>query len=186
MSRLALSLNTLALGLITLVLGGAFAEQLIMGELPCPLCQLQRAGLIAAGLGFMLNLRFGIYPLHYGLVLFGALVGAAVSIRQILLHIAPGDPGFSQALFGLHMYTWSFVTFVWILLGVAFLLALLQPGAQPERTRHRLGGFVSLAFLLMVAANLVSTLLQCGLTQCADDPTGYAWLDLALSWFKKP
>ncbi|MFM8340165.1 MAG: disulfide bond formation protein B, partial [Fluviibacter sp.] len=45
-NRLAFSLNTLALAVITLVLGGAFVEQIVFGELPCPLCLLQRAGLI--------------------------------------------------------------------------------------------------------------------------------------------
>lgn len=186
MNRFAFSLNTLALGLITAILVGAFTEQLVFGELPCPLCLLQRAGLIAVGLGFMLNLRFGIAPLHYGLILVSALVGAAASVRQILLHIAPGDPGFSKALFGYHMYTWSFVSFIGVILGVAFLLALMKPGAQPERAHSRLAGFTSLIFLLIVVANLLSTLLQCGLTQCDDDPTTYVWLDLALNWFKKP
>lgn len=183
-SRFAFSLNTLALTLITAVLAGAFIEQLVVGELPCPLCLLQRAGLIAVGLGFMLNLRFGIYPLHYGVVLFSALVGAGTSMRQILLHIAPGDPGFSKALFGFHMYTWSFVTFVCVMIGVAFLLCLMKPGASPERPRGRLSGMVCFSFLLIIAANLVSTLLECGFTQCPDDPTRYEWLDLARSWLQ--
>lgn len=176
-NRLAFSLNTLALALITAVLGGAFVEQIVFGELPCPLCLLQRAGLIAVGLGFLLNLRFGIQPLHYGVALFGALVGAATSVRQILLHIAPGDPGFSKAVFGFHLYTWSFVTFVCIMLGIALLLCLCKPGKTERPFNSRLAGLSSLAFLLIVAANLISTLLECGFTQCGDDPTSYLWLD---------
>ena len=183
--RLASSLNSLALALITAILGGAFAEQLVFGELPCPLCLLQRAGLIAVGLGFLLNLRFGIQPLHYGVTLLGALVGAAASVRQILLHIAPGDPGFSKAVFGFHLYTWSFLSFVAVMIGVSVLLFLCRPHSISRAVPGRLSGLVMLAFLLMVAANLLSTLLQCGLTQCPDDPTRYLWLDAIANLFNR-
>jgi disulfide bond formation protein DsbB len=46
------------------------------------LCLLQRGGLIAAGLGFLLNLRFGLHPAHYGVALAGSVTGAAISMRQ--------------------------------------------------------------------------------------------------------
>ena len=177
MNRLAFSLNTLALAVISAVLAGAFVEQIVFGELPCPLCLLQRAGLITVGLGFLLNLRFGIQPIHYGVALFGALIGASTSVRQILLHIAPGDLGFSKAVFGFHLYTWSFISFVCIMLGIAALLCLYKPGPAERPCRSRLAGFSSLAFLLIVAANLLSTLLECGFTQCGDDPSSYLWLD---------
>jgi disulfide bond formation protein DsbB len=181
LSRISFTLNSLALAVITAVLAGAFVEQLVMGELPCPLCLLQRAGLIAVGLGFMLNLRFGIQPLHYGVTLLGAMVGAATSARQILLHIAPGDPGYSNAVFGFHLYTWSFVSFIAVMLGVAVLLCLMRPGDQGRAVyAGRLTGLIMLAFTLIVAGNLASTLLECGLTQCPDNPTHYQWL----SFFK--
>jgi hypothetical protein len=176
MTRLAFSFNTLALAVITIVLGGAFIEQIVFGELPCPLCLLQRAGLLAVGLGFLLNLRFGIQPMHYGVALFGALTGAATSVRQILLHIAPGDPGYSKAVFGFHLYTWSFISFICVMFGIALLLCLGKPGPS-DRPYSRLAGLVCLVFMIVVAGNLISTLLECGLTQCGDDPTRYLWLD---------
>ena len=177
MQRISFTLNTLALALITAVLGGAFVEQLAFGELPCPLCLLQRAGLIAVGLGFLLNLRFGIQPIHYGVTLLGALVGAATSVRQILLHIAPGDPGYSKAVFGFHLYTWSFLSFVGVMLGVAILLCLTDKHQSGRPIfPGRMTGLVMLAFLIVVIGNLASTLLECGLTQCADDPVRYLWL----------
>ncbi len=181
-TRLVHSLNGLALAVITFILAGAFAEQLLLGELPCPLCLLQRAGLIAVGLGFLLNLRFGIQPVHYGVALLGSLVGAAGSMRQILLHIAPGDPGYSGAFFGLHLYTWSFLSFVGLMLGIAVLL-ILNPNSHENRLqrRGRISAFVMLSFVAIVAANVVSTLLECGLTQCADNPVSYQWLDLLKS-----
>ena len=175
--RLAYSLNTLALTLISLILAGAFVDQIILNELPCPLCLLQRAGLIAVGLGFLLNLRYGIQPTHYGIALLGALVGAATSVRQILLHIAPGDPGFGAPVFGFHLYTWSLVTFVCIMLGISLLLSLCKQGQSERPFNRRLAALSSLFFLVMVAGNLLSTLLECGLTQCPADPTHYQWLD---------
>lgn len=182
--RIAYHLNVLALAIILAVLAGAFAEQLIMGELPCPLCLLQRAGLVVVGLGFLLNLRFGIQPLHYGVTLLGALVGAAASVRQILLHIAPGDPGYSKAVFGFHLYTWSFVSFLAIMLGIGVLLCLVRAQDAARVYPGRLVRLVMLIFLLIVAGNLVSTLLECGLTQCPDDPVRYLWLDQLTSWFR--
>ena len=182
LQRIAFSLNTLALAIITAILGGAFVEQLVFGELPCPLCLLQRAGLIAVGLGFLLNLRFGIQPLHYGVTLLGALVGAATSVRQILLHIAPGDPGYSGTVFGLHLYSWSFVSFVCLMIGIGILL--LEPAGNPRpHFRGRITAFIMVGFVAIVLANLISTLLECGLTQCPDDPVRYLWLDALKSRF---
>lgn len=177
LQRISFALNTLALALITTVLGGAFVEQLVFGELPCPLCLLQRAGLITVGLGFLLNLRFGIQPIHYGVTLLGALVGAATSVRQILLHILPGDPGYSKAVFGFHLYTWSFLSFIGVMLGVAILLCFTDKYQNGRPVLPgRITGLVMLAFLIIVIGNLASTLLECGLTQCPDDPVRYLWL----------
>lgn len=181
-TRLVHNLNCLALAVITAILAGAFAEQLLLGDLPCPLCLLQRAGLIAVGLGFLLNLRFGIQPVHYGIALLGSLVGAAGSMRQILLHIAPGDPGFSGAFFGLHMYTWSFVSFVCLMFGIGVLLVLNPSGSDNRlQLRGRISALVMLSFIVIIAANVASTLLECGLTQCPDNPVTYLWLDLLKS-----
>ena len=181
-TRLVHGLNLLALAVITFILTGAFAEQLLLGELPCPLCLLQRAGLIAAGLGFLLNLRFAIHPAHYGVALLGALVGAAASMRQILLHIAPGDPGYSGAVMGMHLYTWAFIAYVCLMLGIGVLL-VINPGSGDSRLqiRGRISALAMFAFAAIVLANVLSTLLECGLTQCADDPVSYLWLDLLKS-----
>ncbi len=80
-----------------------------LGELPCPLCLLQRIDFIALGRGLLLNMRFGPSPLHYGLVIAAALFGAAAAGRQVLLHIVPGSGAYGSPLFGLHLYTWSLV-----------------------------------------------------------------------------
>src|SRR4029079_16643905 len=105
---LALALNGLGLYAIALVLAAAFAAQLLLGELPCPLCLLQRIQFAMLAVGPILNVRWGPRPSHYALSFLRALAGAAFSMRQILLHIMPGDPDYGTALFGYHYYTWAF------------------------------------------------------------------------------
>jgi hypothetical protein len=41
-----------------------------------------------------------------------AVGGACISIRQILLHIVPPDPGYGDPVLGLHLYTWALLVFV--------------------------------------------------------------------------
>ena len=105
-------LNALGLLGLTLILLTALLLQFILGELPCPLCLLQRVGMVAAGFGLFLNLRFGPHPAHYGVVLLGALFGAATATRQILLHIVPGSGEYGSPLLGFHLYTWCLVIFM--------------------------------------------------------------------------
>lgn len=171
-------LNALALLGIVGVLAMAFGMQLVLHELPCPLCLLQRAAFIAVGIGFLLNLRFGSSPAHYGVVLASAVAGAAMSLRQVLLHIVPGTGEYGSALFGLHLYTWGFVGFAATILYVAGLLFLEARAARlPAGPRAgTLSTPASWLFVLLVAANLVSVLLECGVGPCDDNPTYYHWL----------
>ena len=87
----AVRLNALGLYAISGVLLVAFYWQLAYDELPCPLCLLQRVAFTALAVGPILTIRHGPKPQHYGLVVIGALLGAAISARQMLLHIMPGD-----------------------------------------------------------------------------------------------
>lgn len=187
--------NLLALvGICTALLGG-FYFQLVSGEIPCPLCMLQRAGLMLVGLGFAMNVRFGASAVHYAIVILSSIVGASVSARQILLHIAPGDPGFGSAVFGYHMYTWGFVLFVGSIVFSAMMLIMDRqkldqadnayggarvgtPAGVSARGnavpfRSTLAAGLSALLLLLSAGNLVSDVLTCGAAICADDPTGY-------------
>ncbi len=100
--KLAVRLNALALYAVSAVLALAFYWQLAFDELPCPLCLLQRVALAALAVGPILTIRHGPRPVNYGLVIIAALMGAAISARQILLHIMPGDAGFGSAFLGLH------------------------------------------------------------------------------------
>ena len=184
MSRsLGVILNALGLYGIALVLIAAFAAQLMLDELPCPLCLLQRIMFAMLAIGPTLNVRFGPRPSHYALSLLAACVGAAVSARQILLHIMPGDPGYGSALLGYHYYTWALIGFAAAIVLIA--IVLLFDGQFHGDTRHDdqaappAGLFVRAAVWLVIgltALNVVSTLLECGFGACADDPKIYELL----------
>ncbi len=173
-------MNTLVLAGLCGVMGMALAWQLIYDELPCPLCLLQRVGFLLAGIGVILNLRFGPSPLHYGMIILSALGGAAVSGRQVLLHIAPGDPGYGSLFLGLHFYTWALILFIALIAYAGVMLLLERPasGPLPALRPRALVAVLMWLFLVLAAANLLSTVLECGLGPCADDPVRYELLSL--------
>jgi disulfide bond formation protein DsbB len=170
--------NLIALYAINLSLLIAFYYQFVFGELPCPLCLLQRVALIMVGIGFLLNIRCGSGFLHYGLIILSALAGMVSSGRQVLLHIIPGTDAFGSALFGLHFYTWALISFMLVLLGVG-LIMLIENCVGDERLNTicgRTGQWAGLLLLVIVLVNLLSTFLECGLGSCPDNPTAYLLL----------
>lgn len=177
-STFSRAINTLALLGICGVLGMAFFDQLVNNELPCPLCLLQRMAFMLIGMGLLLNIRFGPSPMHYGVILLSALVGAVASGRQVLLHLAPGDPGYGAPFLGMHYYTWAFLLFAATMVFVAVMLFIdrrANDQNQPIAT-NGFANFVMWLFFLLVLGNLASTLLECGIGQCDDNPTRYLWL----------
>jgi disulfide bond formation protein DsbB len=179
---LALTLNALGRYAIALVLVIAFAAQLLLNELPCPLCLLQRIQFAMLAVGPILNLRFGPRPSHYAVSLFTAIAGAAFATRQILLHIMPGDPGYGSALLGYHYYSWAFIGFAVAILAFAAML-LFDGQFRDDGKQQPAGAFARAAVWLMIALtalNVVSTLLECGFDACPDNPLGYELLKRAL------
>ncbi len=182
--RWAHTLNLLFVLATTLILLSAYGVQFIGRELPCPLCLLQRLAMLGVGTGALLNVKFGIRPRNYGISLGSAILGGIVAGRQILLHIAPNDPGFGSPLWGWHLYTWSFIAFVCIGLLIALMLICDRQfrDASPASSDHvaslRLDamtrGVLGLFFMVAIA-NIATTLLLCGLGPCEGDPTHYLW-----------
>ena len=111
-------LNILALFVICAVLSVAFYIQFTNEPLPCPLCLLQRVAMVAVGFGLVLNLTCGLRPGHYGIMLLGAVFGAATALTQITLHIVPGTGSYGPPILGLHLYSWAFIAF-----GAVFFLS---------------------------------------------------------------
>jgi disulfide bond formation protein DsbB len=172
-------LNLLGLLGISLVLAVAFFYQLALGELPCPLCLLQRAGFIAIGMGFLFNMRLGERGSHYAMILIASLVTGFISMRQVSLHLAPGDPGYGSALFGLHFYTWALIAALGVICYVAVIFVLKDISGKRSGDAPLNGpasNAVFAIFAVLVAANLLSTVLECGAGQCDDNPVRYLLL----------
>jgi disulfide bond formation protein DsbB len=174
--------NQLSLLAVVGMLSYAFMDQLYFGEMPCPLCLMQRVGFIIIGFAFVLNIRCGEHPSHYGWGIIGGLVGMAVSLRQVLLHILPGDKGYGSTFLELHFYTWAFVGFMGLLAGQAILLMLPN---RNVRSRSWFANALVIAFIFLVFANFISTLLECGIGPCGDDQVtydGWIWLRTRLGF----
>ena len=172
------------------VMGSAFFIQFVEGEFPCPLCMLQRYGMILATLGALyvvMQARRGtLTPARYaqglGMGLIGVIAGASVSVRQILLHIKPGDQGYGAPVLGLHLYTWALITFVIVMLYVGVMLMLMPRGIPQAPAAGSALWTVSTAiiwlFIAIVAANVVAIIFLEGFAGVLpDDPESYNLID---------
>jgi len=168
--------NALMILAIAILLCMSFILQYGFNELPCPLCLLQRVGFIITSIGFMLNLRFGLRPSHYAITLLGALFTAFVALRQVALHVLPGTGAYGSSIFGFHLYTWSFIIAIGIVLFTTIILGLdiqyIESKKKPAAFTSVLHGLFALIFILTVG-NFISTLIECGLGQCPDNPLHY-------------
>ncbi len=173
------------------VMLSAFYIQFAEGEFPCPLCMLQRYGMILSTAGALLivmqarrgTLTTAKYTQGLGMGLLGALIGGAeVSVRQILLHIEPGDPGYGAPVLGLHLYTWALVTFVIVIAYCGIRMVLTPRGIPrapaPDTALWRASTVIIWIFIAVVAANVVAIIFLEGFAWVLpDDPTGYTLID---------
>ena len=99
----------------------------------------------------------------------GAAAGALVSVRQILLHIKPGDPGYGEPVLGMHLYTWALITFYVVIPFVA-VVSMLAPVGIPEAptragAQRTISTLIVGLFALVVAANVIAIIFL----------EGFAW-----------
>lgn len=161
---------------VMLVLLLAFLMQFYLNELPCPLCLLQRFGFMAIAFGFLLNFRFGFRPSHYSIILLSALFTSFVALRQIALHVLPNTGSYGSSVFGLHLYTWSFIISMLIVVSTTLLLGVDRQYLEKIRRNFLWQYIVHVLFAALVflcVANMVSSVFECGFAACPDNPTGY-------------
>ncbi len=184
--RLLAGLNYLYLLSMMLVIAAimtaAMAMQYIGGELPCPLCLLQRVALFGVSFGIILTFRLGDSGCNSGLSLLFAIILLVVSVRQSLLdiYLRPGHAYIGSAVFGIHMPVWCVLIALALLIAYAVKLALLdgrKARAIPlaefpalARAAKAAGAYV----ITLCAINLVSAFVQCGFDAC--HTTGYRLL----------
>ena len=107
-------------------LTAAMVMQYAFGEIPCPLCLLQRYAMFGCCFGIVMQLRSENSERGAGIGAFFALVLLIISVRQTLLDLFPrsGHAYVGSAVFGLHMPVWSVLIAVALLAGFAVRLAL--------------------------------------------------------------
>jgi len=181
-TRLFLLAATANAWVLLAVLTGAMADQFLTGEPPCPLCVMQRIAMMLAAMGpvhiLLAARRDGLTArdigLGSGLLILGSLLGAAISIRQILLHILPGDPGFGAPVLGYHLYTWALIVFACCIAAAGAQLAGLawfQPGPAIPVPLTRL---TAAALAVTLIANIASVIAEAGLAwHLPDNPVTY-------------
>lgn len=183
-SKIVLFSNFIDVLGVFVVSSAAILVQILLHELPCPLCLLQRVGLMAIGFGYVLNILYGNRSNHYAYSSIAAITTAFISLRQILLHIVPGSGYYGDPVFGIHLYTWVFIICM-----VAIAWNMLMIIIYPEDIRHErlirrvkigrnpLIKAIVIAYVATIAANIVLTFFECGFTQCVDDPKTYMVID---------
>src|SRR5258708_4997693 len=120
--RLSALLNDLFLFAMMLVIAETLTFAMILqyrsGEIPCPLCLLQRVAMFGVCAGILLHFRGGYSARNDGISMLFALFLLIVSARQTLLDIypRPGHAYIGSAIFGIHMPVWSVIIAVAILL----------------------------------------------------------------------
>lgn len=154
------------------ILLGAFYFQFGLHENPCPLCLLQRMGMMGVIIGLSLNTFYGLRKEHFGVVILSALVGASFSVRQILLHICPvpGEPaGYGDPIMGLHLYSWGFIVFVISIVGSVIFLFLMDDTRIKDRKPSLFEKGVFYLAILVIAVNFIATLFECQLGPCCEN-----------------
>jgi disulfide bond formation protein DsbB len=154
----------------------AFIFQILYRELPCPLCLYQRLGFFGIAIGYLLNLRFGFKPSHYAVVILSALYTSFVALRQIALHVVPGTGSYGDPIFGLHLYTWSFIIAMLILASTTLLLSVDRQYTPVHFGNGKFKATVTILFavtVLLLGLNVATVYLECGFKTCPDNPTEY-------------
>ena len=161
------------MAVIAAVLTAAMVMQYARGEIPCPLCLLERAAMIGVCFGIMQNIRHGFSDRNLGISLLFAVFLLVIAARQTLLDIypRPGHEYVGSAILGLHMPVWGVVIALALIAAFALKLALIgtEDGAKPAgRTSPlgRAGAVLGLYVLAIAGANFGSVVIQCGIGQC--------------------
>ncbi len=179
MLKTAVWLNYVFLFVMMLVIAGILTAALVLqygyGELPCPLCLLQRLSMFGVCFGIIQSFRTGFSYQNTGLSLLFATLLLVIAARQTLLDIypRPGHEYIGSAVLGIHMPVWSVIITLCILTAFALKLTVLGDSKQLTESKASdlpvMGGIANVLGLYVMAlclVNTVSVLLQCGLNEC--------------------
>lgn len=171
---------------ICIALLAALYHQVFNHDLPCALCWLQRFAMMAIlvaqayvllKIGRRQAVSMADVATAHGLSILAALAGVSMSLRQVLLHILPGDPGYGGEVMGLHFYTWAAVLFAFCMLGSALALAFANWLDKEPDTWHTAARWTMWLVTALIIVNLVLVFAMQGFQWELDgDPTHYRLL----------
>ena len=158
---------------IASILTAAMGFQYLNGEIPCPLCLLQRVAMFGVCFGLISNFRNGTSDRNAGWSMLFALFLLIVSVRQTLLDIypRPGHGYVGSAVLGIHMPVWSVLIATAILIAFGLKFTILggdgqRAGRKPTGTLAQVAAIASIYVIALCAINFVSVIVQCGLDAC--------------------
>jgi disulfide bond formation protein DsbB len=179
MLKAAIWLNYTFLVAMLFVIAGILTAAMLLqyghGELPCPLCLLERLAMFGVCFGIIQNFRNGFSYQNTGVSLLFATLLLVIAARQTLLDIypRPGHEYIGSAVLGIHMPVWSVIIALCILTAYALKLTVLGDSKHLTESKGSelpvIGGIANILGLYVVAlclVNTVSVLLQCGLNEC--------------------
>lgn len=160
---------------IAAILTTAMTLQYVNGELPCPLCLLQRAAMFGVCFGIMQQFRHGYSYRNTGISLIFSLLLLVISVRQTLLDIypRPGHEYIGSAVFGMHMPVWSVLIATCLILALA--IQLLVWGGDTKWRENSIVQFpilktlatiLSIYVIVIGTINFLSVGVQCKFNEC--------------------
>ena len=163
-------LTTLLL-IIDGILTTAMYMQYMMGEIPCPLCLLQRLVLFLIAFIIISICQNGYSLRKSGFLILFTLYLLIISLRQSLLDIVQRfrHEWIGSTLWGIHLPVWSFIASLMIILSYSMKFILISPNklsSLKEKTPYRWLSnsirFISLYTFILLIINFISIILQCG------------------------
>ena len=161
------------MAVIAAILTAAMVMQYAYGELPCPLCLLQRVAMLGVCFGVMQNFRNGFSDRNLGYSLLFSVFLLVVAVRQTLLDIypRPGHEYVGSTVLGLHMPVWSILIAVALITAFAIKLCVIgtEDGSRPPERATLVGRLATALSLYVIAIALInfgSVVVQCALSQC--------------------
>jgi disulfide bond formation protein DsbB len=155
---------------LAIVLTTAMVLQYGFGEIPYPLCLLQRFAIFGCCFG-LINQLHSDSESGTGISLIFSILLLVISARQTLLDIVPrpGHEYVGSAIFGIHMPVWSIFIALALLIGLAVRLTLFGGLRSAPNERHlfrRSAQALAIYVVFICAVNFLSVVVQCGLAQC--------------------
>ncbi len=160
--------SILAWVVIVLVAGpvaGAVLLGVLHGDSPCILCWAQRTSMVLIALTALFVLRYGPRPKYVGLVVLLGVFGQYMAVRHAGLHLSRDiGQGFSEAILGVHTYSWSWFIHVVALVVIGLLLLFLREvsGADQPHEPRGASRFAFGLFAVVVAANALQAFVSTG------------------------